>query len=98
MKKLLILISLVLYVTSVFSQDFKSKLEKAENGNSTAQYQVGYIYHNGENGISRNYAKARYWFEKAASKGNAAAAYYMGTYFYEGLGVDKNMHEAIKWF
>ena len=53
MKKLLILISLVFYVTSIFPQDFKSKLEKAEKGNSTAQYQVGYIYHNGGNGISR---------------------------------------------
>ena len=37
---------------------------------------LGALYHNGE-GVARDYAKAREWFEKAAEKGDADAKVYL---------------------
>ena len=46
--------------------------EKAEEGDSEAQVNLGWCYFNGL-GIDRDYKKAASWFQKAAEQGDAKA-------------------------
>lgn len=39
--------------------------------------------------------KAFYWMEKATQKGNAQAEYFLGTYYADGYGVEKNRTKGI---
>ena len=52
-----------------------------------------------------NIIKKKFLFEeqfqqylKDAQKGNAAAQYNLGVCYQKGLGVSKDMHEAVKWY
>ena len=44
----------------------------AKGGNTDAQYELGYMYHNGI-GVSKDYAKAAEWYRKAANRGDMRA-------------------------
>ena len=44
----------------------------AKGGNTDAQYELGYMYHNGI-GVSKDYAKAAEWYRKAAKGGDMRA-------------------------
>ena len=46
--------------------------EIAEQGNTDAQYELGYMYHNGI-GISKDHTKAAEWYRKAAKGGDERA-------------------------
>ncbi len=55
-------------------QGYMSCLELiAECGDADAQNKLGIIYRYGQYGASRDYVKARYWFELAANNGNGKA-------------------------
>ena len=49
-------------------------------------------------GVKRNFAQARYWFQKAASWGHANALFLLGVLYERGLGVKTNYAQAYKWF
>ena len=49
----------------------------AEQGDPSAQFRLGLLYENG-NGVPRDFAKARLWYEKAAVQGEAKAQFYLG--------------------
>ena len=49
----------------------------AERGVSTAQFNLGVIYDNGE-GVPQDYAEAVKWYRKAAEQGDAAAQSNLG--------------------
>jgi len=68
----------------------------AENGNSKAQYYIGYMYLNGLY-VSQDAAEARKWFELAADQGDALAQNDLGTLFLNGQGVQRNLDTALKW-
>ncbi len=42
--------------------------------------------------------KAFEWFMIAAKQGHVEACYYVGLYYQNGKGVEKNLTEAIKWY
>ena len=44
----------------------------AEQGDSTAQYMLGFCYAKGE-GVAQDKTKAAYWYEKAAEQGDEMA-------------------------
>ena len=61
------------------SEEFKGTPEQikqyqiaAEQGNATAQYNLGVCYYNGQ-GVAQDNKKAVYWFTKSAEQGNADA-------------------------
>lgn len=93
MKKLLVLMSLVLSVGIANAQNVQQIQEKADNGDAYSQYLMGYNCHN-----AGSLSQSRLWFEKSANNGYGAAAYYMGWYYYYGVGVERNISEALKWF
>ena len=69
----------------------------AENGSSTAQTYIGFMYENGQ-GVSLDYAKAVMWYRKAAEQGNDIAQTNLGNMYLKGLGVAQDYAEAMKWY
>ena len=55
-----------------FDQSFKLLLPLAQQGNTEAQYAVGYSYYYGK-GVLEDQEKGQYWINKAAQQGNPLA-------------------------
>jgi len=71
-------------------------LKAAENGNSNAMRNIGYMYHRGY--LTEDFAKAMEWYLKAADKGNPYAMRDIGFMYYEGKGVDFDLDKGKEWF
>ncbi|MBT3203776.1 MAG: SH3 domain-containing protein [Gammaproteobacteria bacterium] len=69
----------------------------AQQGNSSAQYNIGWMYHNGY-GLSINDEKALNWWLKSATTGDANSHYALGDLYSQGLGVEKNLPIALGWY
>jgi len=51
---------------------------KAESGNATAQYNLGYCYEYGR-GVAKDYVEAAKWYRKAADQGDSYAQCNLGS-------------------
>lgn len=60
-------------VWSLFESYLSSARRAAEEGHSEAQYDLGYIYSEGEMGIPKDLPQAYAWFAAAASQGDSVA-------------------------
>ena len=69
----------------------------AEQGNATAQFNLGVLYANGQ-GVPQDYQEALKWYRKAAEQGDADAQYNLGLLYDSGRGVPQNSEEAAKWY
>ena len=69
----------------------------AEQGNSTAQYNLGTMYDNGY-GVKQDYFEAAKWFRKAATQGLFIAQYNLGVAYDGGQGVRQDYFKAVKWY
>jgi TPR repeat protein len=69
----------------------------AEQGNPSAQFNLGYAYYQGQ-GVKKDYAQAIYWYRKAAKQGHAAAQCNLGCAYSQGQGVIKDYAQAIYWY
>jgi uncharacterized protein len=70
---------------------------KAEQGDSGAQFKLGWCYAHGD-GVLQDYAAAERWYRKAAEQGHAAAQFNLGWYCAQGLVVEQNLEEAVGWY
>ena len=72
-------------------------LERAEGGDPSAQYQLGWCHENGE-GVERDLESAFRWYRRAARQGHPRAQYHYGLACSTGVpGVPWNRVEAFKW-
>ena len=71
-------------------------IEKAEEGNATAQFDLGDRFHDGL-GVTQDYAKAAKWFRKAAKQGHVEAQANLGMMCALGRGLDRDYAEGFKW-
>ena len=69
----------------------------AEQGDPRAQFRLGSLYENGE-GVPRDFAKARLWYEKAAAQGEAKAQFYLGIQSAYGEGGPLDIVQAHMWY
>ena len=69
----------------------------AKNGFSKAQFILANEYELGDV-ITRNYAKAAYWYHEAAKKGLTKAQYNFAVMLDEGKGISKNSERANIWY
>ena len=69
----------------------------AENGNATAQYNVGQLYFLGR-GVLQNYAEALKWHTLAADQGHAPAQSIIGRMYATGRGVPQDFLRAYMWY
>jgi TPR repeat protein len=60
-------------------------------------YWLGFLYDMGL-GVNQNYTTAKYWYEKAAEKGETRAMNNLGYMYDEGHGVTQNFTTAKYWY
>jgi hypothetical protein len=84
-------------VTKDGAEAVKWYRKAAEQGNASAQYNLGAMYAKGD-GVTKDAAEAAKWFGKAADQGNATAQYLVGAMYTSGNGVTKDAAEAVKWY
>ena len=70
---------------------------EAEQGNVSAQNNLGYMYRWGY-GVIQNDTEAAKWYRMAAEQGNTLGQYKLGVMYQYGRGVAQNDTEAVKWF
>ena len=103
---LLCVLALTLLISFIYrdKSNFEILLDKAEDGDSEAQYNVGWIYStdqsefHGYESVAVDDAEALKWFRMAAEQDNSNAQHAIGVMYYNGEGVTKDFAEAIKWF
>ena len=69
----------------------------AEQGDATAQFNLGFMYANGE-GVPKDAAEAVRWYRLAAEQGLAIAQFNLGNMYANGRGVLKDDAEAVRWY
>jgi TPR repeat protein len=69
----------------------------AEQGDASAQYNLGFMYNNGE-GVPQDYVEAVKWYRMAAEQDHADAQYNLGLMYDNGQGVPQDYAEAVKWY
>lgn len=79
-----------------FNEAFIWCLKAAEHGFEDAIYQTGMDYYHGY-GVTQNYEKAVYWWEKASSN-NIYAKYNLGVCYERGLGVKTDYKKAFEYY
>ena len=76
---------------------FKLWLPLAEQGDASAQFNLGVMYHNGL-GVKQDDVEAVKWYRKAAEQGYADAQANLGSSYSAGRGVRQDYTKAVKWF
>ena len=76
---------------------FKLWLPLAEQGDASAQFNLGLMYDNGQ-GVKQDDVDAVKWYRKAAEQGYAKAQFNLGVMYHNGLGVKQDDVEAVKWY
>ena len=69
----------------------------AEQGHAESQYNLGWLYANG-NGMNVDLNEAGRWWLAAAEQGHADAQFAMGMALTTGEGFPKDMAQATDWF
>ncbi len=69
----------------------------AEQGDATAQFNVGLMYVDGL-GVPKDYAEAVRWLRKAAEQGDTDAQNYLGVMYDYGPGVPQDYVQAHMWY
>jgi TPR repeat protein len=73
-----------------FGEDICELRQKAEQGDASAQFNLGVRYELGD-GVPKDSKEAVKWYRLAAENGNASAQSYLG-------GVVKDAKESVKWY
>ncbi len=68
----------------------------AEQGHAESQYNLGWLYANG-NGVAVDMDRAFYWWKQAAAQGHADAEFAIGLAYTTGEGVERDLAEAVRW-
>ena len=76
---------------------FKLWLSLAEQGNASAQFNLGNMYANGQ-GVKQDDFEAVKWFRQAAEQGYTDAQFNLGVMYAKGQGVRQDKGQAKEWF
>lgn len=83
------------------SRNFTEALIKlrpfAEQGNASAQYNLAWMYEQGE-GVDQSDKEAFMWYKLAAEQGLLCAQSHLANMYYHGKGVSESETEAAKWY
>ena len=81
-----------------YGQSFEETKRLAEQGDATAQKNLGRMYADGD-GVPMNTADAIKWYRQSGEQGNKDALAMLGELYERGEnGVPRNIAEAIKWY
>ena len=85
------------YNNQNYNQAFNIFKKLAEQGDAAAQFNLGYMFSNGQ-GVRQDYGQAVSWYRKAAEQGNANAQTNLGLMYAEGKGVRQDYAQAVAWY
>ena len=85
------------YKAGDYQKAFRLWEPLAKRGHAKAQSNLGVMYSNGK-GVTKDDAKAVYWYRKAAQHGDAAAQYSLGSMYNEGKSVPEDDAKAVRWY
>ncbi len=97
LRALCILAAFFLLTTTVSASPPANIVAAAEAGDTAAQIKLGRMLLNGD-GVDKDPAKARAWFQEAAQTENAEAQMLMGYTAHNGLGTPKDIKAAVIWY
>jgi FOG: TPR repeat, SEL1 subfamily len=80
-----------------YATALKEFMPLAEQGDASAQYNLGQIYRQGL-GVPEDYKTAVKWNTLAAEQGHAKAQYNLGMMYDNGQGVLQDYKTAVKWY
>jgi TPR repeat protein len=87
--------------TALDKGDFRTAVriysELSNQGDRTAQRQLGLMYDEGQ-GIAKQHHQAVRWYSVAASQGDPEAPYYLGRIYQDGRGGPKDHARARRWY
>ena len=89
--------SLAAYERFDYRTAFAGYKKLAEQGNASAQFNLGFMYANGQ-GVPKDDQQAVAWYRKAAEQGNASAQLNLGFMYDKGQGVSKDEQQAAAWY
>lgn len=69
----------------------------AEGGDMQAQFQLAKALHEGQLGLTQDYAQAWKWFEAAANQGLGKASFMLARMAKYGQGVPLNLELSVQW-
>ena len=78
------------------TSELESLLQRACQGDVSAQIRLGQRYWRGE-GVERSETEAAKWIRKAAEQGHAMAQALLALRYFDGQGVEKDAAAAEKW-
>lgn len=73
-------------------------IELAQSGNVDAQIFLGYSYLYGANNVEINYPEAFKYYSMAAAQHNSVGMNNLGSMYYGGIGVHRDINTAVKLF
>ncbi len=85
------------YVRGDFATAERLLRPLAEQGNATAQFDLGGMYNRGQ-GVPQDDAEALAWYRKAADQGDARAQNGLGDLYFDGKGVPQDYAAALTWY
>lgn len=79
--------------------DISSIRSRAESGDASAQYSLGFAYEYGRSGLTKDTHQAAYWYKKSSDQGNAAAQNHLAAMYRSGTGgLAADINQAMYWF
>ncbi len=94
---LLLLAAFPLGVGSAEEAPLAGLRARAEQGEATAQRELGVRYFRGE-GVERDPLTAAVWLGRAAEQGDADAQNQLGCLYAQGVGVSRDESLAVRWY
>ena len=72
--------------------------QRALNQDAEAQYELAWLYVDGERGLPRDDGAAFHWFNESALAGYGPSFIEVGYCYSQGVGVEQNVQEAYDWY
>ena len=85
------------YLSGNYATALKEWKPLAEQGDSSAQHNLGLMYGNGW-GVTQDYKEAVKWYKLAAEQGYSSAQYNLGNMYFNGQGVIQDYARAHMWW
>lgn len=82
------------------AEEFEALVQKAQSGDAAAMAAVGTVYYRGSfhAGVTRDFAQAREWFEKAAAAGDKDVLMSLASIYEKGSSGEKNPEKAYNCY
>lgn len=93
-----LVLALLMSTATAWAESLATLQQRAESGNSDAQYDLAMCYWKGEKGAPKDNTQAFYWMKRSAGQGDAYAQSWVAYFYEEGYGTGKDDAEAFYWY